>query len=330
MVAITLVILFVLGTVYVRGSFINMIMNSYQLITKGGSSGLSYSSVYSPSFLVFLISSILFGIFILAIVYPYSGNIFYQAYLDIMPQLSIGGQEVHEGFVLDTPYDPNVQESVISKNNLLQKLQAYFNRIELPPGISCNPDPNHEGVSRLAVEGYLKRILLSTTKKLSQEDFEKWTSLTHTVFTHTCTERSLLTKILNVIHQDTRTGYSMNELRSLMGPLLKFYNNARVEENRFRSREDVNQILNIPIGEREPRNETALKGINGFNLKTSIHDTGGNPDAPNDYSDPFSYFSVDSDTDNKLPTQTNILKTLDMISDKPINRANTQTRGSNA
>jgi len=122
----------------------------------------------------------------------------------------------------------------------------------------------------------------------------------------------------------------MNELRSLMDPLLSFYDKARVEENRFRSREDVNQILNIPIGERDHRNETALKGINAFNLKTSIHDRGGNPNAPTDYSDPFSYFSVDSDTNNTLPTQTNDLRTLTMISDKPIVRANTQTRGSNA
>lgn len=330
MVAIILVILFIIGTLYVRGSFVNMITNTYQLLTKGASSGLSYSGVYSPSFLVFLVSSLLFGVFILAIVYPYSGNIFYQAYLDIMPQISTGGQEVHEGFVLDMPYDPNVQENVISKNDLLQKLQAYKNRIELPPGISCNPDPKHKGVTRLAVEGYLKRIMLSTTKKLSQEDFEKWTSLTHTVFTHTCKEQRLLISILNHIHQDTRIGYSMNELRSLMDPLLKFYKKARVDENRFRSRKEVNQILNIPIGERDPRNETVLKGVNGFNLKTSLHDTGENPNAPTDYSDPFSYFSVDFDTDNKLPTQTNVLKTLDMISDKPIVRANTQTRGSNA
>jgi hypothetical protein len=304
--------------------------NVYTIITKGGSSGLNYSTIFSPSLLVFLVTSFLFTIFILSIVYPYSGNIFYRAYLDIMPQQNIGGQEVHEGFVLELPYDPSIQETVISKSSLLQKLQSYINRIELPPGITCNPDPKKKGVSRLAVEGYLKRLMMSTTKKLSQKEFEEWSSLTYIVFTHTCKERSLLAQLLNQIHQDSRTGYSTNELRSLMDPLLKFYEKARVKDNRFRSREDVNQILNIPIGEREPRNETALKGINAFNLKTSVHDTGGNPNAPSDYSDPFSYFSVDSDTDNKLPTQTNVLRTLDMISDKPIKRANTQTRGSNA
>lgn len=307
-----------------------MLVNTYEIIRRGASSGLSYSKIYSPSALVFLVSSLLFGTIILATVYPYSGNIFYQAYLDIMPQKQIGDKEVHEGFVLEAPYDPNTQGNIISKNSLLQKIQAYINHIELPSGIMCNTSVKGGMVSRLSVEGYLKRIMLSTTKKLSQEKFGEWVSLTHTVFTHTCTERKLLTEILNRIHENARVGYSMNELRSLMDPLLTFYDKARVEDNRFRSREEVNQILNIPIGERDPRNETALKGINAFNLKTSIHDKGGNPNAPTDYSDPFSYFSVDSDTNNKLPTQTNVLQTLDMISDKPIMRANTQTRGSNA
>ena len=302
----------------------------YTILTKGTTSGLNYSSVFKPSVSVFLVSCLLFGVFISAIVYPYSGNIFYRAYLNIMPQRSIGGHEVHEGFVLDLPYDPNIQESVIHKSNLLQKLQSYINRIELPPGITCNSNPKKKGVSRLAVEGYLKRLMVSTTKEILQEDFEDWVSLAHTIFTHTCKERSLLIELLDRIHQDSRTEYSMNELRSLMDPLLLFYEKARVKENRFRSRKEVNQILNIPMGERDPRNETVLKGVNAFNLKTSVHDTGENPNAPTDYSDPFSYFSVDSDTDNKLPTQTNVLRTLDVISEKPIRRANTQTRGSNA
>lgn len=304
-----------------------MLGNTFQIIRSGAQSGMNVSNVYSPSFLVFLITSLLVGTIIAAIVYPRTGNIFYQAYLDIMPQINTKGQEVHEGFILEAPYSPNVVEDVITKQNVLERLQSYMNRIQLPPGITC--DSNNK-VSVLAIEAYLRRIMLATSKKLSQEQFEEWASITHTIFSHTCTERKLLSRIKDEIIQDSRTGYTMNELRTLMDPVLKFYENARVQEHRFRSREEVNQILQLPIGEREPRNETALKGINAFNLKTSIHDTGGSPNAPTDYSDPFSYFNVESDTETTLPTQTNNLQTLDLISDLPIMRANTQTRGSNA
>jgi hypothetical protein len=327
MVAIILVILFLLGVVYVRGSFITMFGNVYKLLRKGTASGLNYSKVFSPSFLVFLITSLLFGTIVMATMYPRTGNIFYRAYIDIVPQENTGGQEVHEGFVLEAPYDPNVREKVITKKDLLERLQSHLNRTTLPPGIQC--DSNNK-VSILAIEGYLKRIMLATSKKLSQEKFEEWASITHTIFSHTCTERKLILLILDKLHQDSRTGYSTNELRTLMNSLLKFYDSSRVNENRFRSREEVNQIVGIPIGERDPRNETALKGTNAFILKTSIHDTGGNPNAPTDYSDPFSYFSVENESEDTLSTQTNNLRTLDLISDKPMIRANTQTRGSNA
>lgn len=328
MVAIILVLLFILGIVYVRSSFINMFVNVFELIRKGSSSGLQANKIFVPSFLVFFISILLFGTVIIATVYPRVGNIFYQAYLDIMPQNESKGNEVHEGFLLEAPYDSNILNTVITKQELLQRLQGQLNRISLPPGLSCSTS---DEVSVLAIEGYLKRLLLSTSKTLTDVEFEEWTSTTHTIFMYVCKERKYISQIMDKLHQDARNGYSTNELRTMLAPLLKLYNTARVKNNRYRSRKEVNDILGIPIGELDPRNETALKGINSFKLKTSIQDTGDNTSSPSDYSDPFMYFSANDDpTKGLLPTQTNDLGILKSLSHEPIPRANVQTRGNNS
>jgi hypothetical protein len=322
------VILFLLGVVYVRGSFITMFTNTFQLLSKGGASGLSASKIYNPSVLVFIVTSLLFTTVVMATIYPRTGNIFYQAYLDIMPTIDTKGQEIQEGFLLEAPYDENVQEYVITRTELLQKLQGHLNRITLPSGISCSPDHT---ISVLAIEGYLKRLLLSTTKKLSKKEFQEWVTITHTLFSHVCEERKHIATILDTLHQDSRNAYSMNELRTIVNSLLKFYDVARVQDHRFRSRKEVNEITGLPIGELEPRNETALKGVNVFKLKTSIHDTGMSASAPTNYSDPFSYFSAKDDlTQGLLPTQTNELSVLKYLSEEPVSRVNTQTRGNNA
>ena len=121
MVAIILVLLFLAGTIYVRGSFIAMMANVYKLIRYGAQSGIQSSKIFSPSFFVFIISLLLFSTIVLASVYPRSGNIFYQAYLNIMPQKETRGSEVNEGFLLEVPYDPNTREQVITKQELLQR-----------------------------------------------------------------------------------------------------------------------------------------------------------------------------------------------------------------
>jgi hypothetical protein len=245
-----------------------------------------------------------------------------------MPQNESKGNEVHEGFLLEAPYDSNILNTVITKQEILQRLQGQLNRISLPPGLSCSTS---DEVSVLAIEGYLKRLLLSTSKTLTDVEFEEWTSTTHTIFMYVCKERKYISQIMDKLHQDARNGYSTNELRTMLAPLLKLYNTARVKNNRYRSRKEVNDILGIPIGELDPRNETALKGINSFKLKTSIQDTGDNTSSPSDYSDPFMYFSANDDpTKGLLPTQTNDLGILKSLSHEPIPRANVQTRGNNS
>jgi hypothetical protein len=105
----------------------------------------------------------------------------------------------------------------------------------------------------------------------------------------------------------------------------------------------VNDILGLPLGERDPRNETALVGVNAFTLRTSSYDTGDVPSRPSDLSDPRMYkssFGIPPQilgtqaipspwALTALPTQTNELNVLEWISNRAIPRINVATRGGN-
>lgn len=295
-----------------------MIGNIVSLITKG-TSVVNPSTIFSPSFPVFLVTIFLLIVVVIAYSNPGVGNIFYQAYLDIMP--TKGPQEVHEGFLLEAPANPDTRETVISRQDLLQRLQGHMNRITLPYGLTC------DNLSVLSVESYLKRLSLTLTQKV--KDFDEWVQTTYRVFKLSCKEQKLISTTISKIQQDSVNEYSFNDLRRILEPLLKFYDTARVLDNRFRSRKEVNQIFGLPIGEREPRNQTILTGYNSFVIKTSTHDTGDNPNKASDYNDPIMYANLSGDID-VLPTQTNELSILNKISDISISRASTNTRGGNA
>lgn len=311
MVAVIFVILFILGIIYIRIPVYTMIRNKD-------------TSVSLPFFVVV---SFLFLVIMFAAMFPRTGNIFYRAFLDVMPTRNVKGEEVNEGFLLESPYNPDTRDTVITRDDLLQRLHSHIRNTTLPFGLTCEAN---DKVSVLAVESYLKRLLLSTSKTMNDSKFREWVRTTRSVFSNTCKERKILGNVIDTIRKKYKTEYSMNELRTVLEPLLQFYDTARIGNDRFRSREEVNQITGIPVGEREGRNETALKGINAFKIQTSSHDLGASLNAPTDRADPFSYVSVNDANVDTLPTQTNELETLTIISNQSIPRMSVQTRGSNS
>jgi hypothetical protein len=149
----------------------------------------------------------------------------------------------------------------------------------------------------------------------------------------------LIEKILNRLEVDSEFDYSFNDIRDKLTPILMFYDRSRVGNDRFRSRKDVNDILGLPIGERDPRNETALVGINAFTIRTSSYDTGDVQSRPSDLADPRTFGmpsqilgiqSIPSPSAlTALPTQTNEINVLEWISNRAIPRMNVATRGGN-
>lgn len=312
MVAIVFVILFLLGLVYLFFPFVRMLQNL-------GTTGENLSKALNPSFFTFVVGSFVFLVVILSMVSPLAGNIFYQAYLDIMPQIQTA-TEVKEGFLMKpVADDPAI---VITKQNLLERLHGHSQNLSLPYGLNCS------NLTKLAVEGHLKRILLISNRKMEPLEFKDWLENVYTLFSYVCEEKRLIGKIIDKVETGSKVGFTFNDLRTLMEQLLHFYNTKRVNDDRYRSRDEVNHIFGIPLGERDPRNETVLKGTNSLFVKTSINDTGMNPYKISDYSDPLMFAKV-SDTPDVLPTQTNELNLLYAVSDKSIPRVSANTRGGN-
>ena len=308
-----------------------MFTNIYN-ITMNQAESLTFNKALTPSFSTLVIGAVLFLTVVFATVRPLSGNIFYQSFLELVPVMNNQGREVNETFITHPPFNPDIVEKVITRKDMLQRLQAYLSRLTPPSGLQC--EPHGKGPTTLAVEAYLKRIQQSipegSTKTIKPEAFEKWVATTKQVFTYVCKERVLVSDIIDHLHQERRLEFSFNEVRNICSKLLRFYEKSYVDDNRFRSRKEVNQILEIPIGERDPRNETVLKGINSFNVKTSNHDTGDNQGRPTDTIDSYDYRPINLYGDSyKLPTQTNELKELQSVAESSIPRASTDTRGGN-
>lgn len=309
-----------------------MFTNVYN-IARNQAGGLTFHKALTPSVTTFIIGVVLFFTIVSATVRPLSGNIFYQAFLDILPLTNTQGREVNETFITHPSFNPDTLEKVITRRDMIQRLQAYLSRLSLPSGLQC--EPNGKGPTTLAVESYLKRIQQSipesSTKTMKPKAFQKWVTTTKQIFTYVCKERVLVSNIIDHLHQENRLDFTFNEVRNICSKLLKFYDHTYIDDNRFRSRDEVNQILEIPIGEREPRNETALKGINSFSLKTSHHDTGDNQGRPTDRIDSYDFRPINLYGDSyKLPTQTNDIKELQSASESSIPRASTDTRGGNS
>lgn len=321
-----------------------LIMTFFKTIASISSSngGTTLGTITFPSFLTFISVVYLFAF------YPFWYGSIYDIYTYITSfftadyEMYLRRKASEEGFILENPIDPTMRDTVINKRNLMQKLRGHLLRTVLPSGLYCDPGMSGKGPSKLMIEEYLKRLALqdiSIKNSLTDKNFYEWRNTTHRVFTLLCRERSLIEKVLNRLEVDTEFDYSFNDLRDKLTPIIMFYERSRVGNDRFRSRKDVNDILGLPIGERDPRNETTLVGTNAFTIRTSTYDTGDVQSRPSDLSDPRTYGMPSQILGiqaiprpaalTALPTQTNELNVLEWISNRAIPRINVSTRGGN-
>jgi len=149
-----------------------------------------------------------------------------------------------------------------------------------------------------------------------------------------CEERCLLEGVIAKMEVDPQIQYSMNDVKLRTMPLLRFYNRAKIGSSRYRSRREVDQLIGLPLGERDPINETSQVGVNKFRLKTSVHDTGDDPDKPTDGADVRAFLehlgALPGAHSRPLATQTNEISELDSMAHHSLARGGTDDRGGNA
>lgn len=250
---------------------------------------------------------------------------------------------IQEGFLVTPGGSPRIKEAVISRRELLDRLREHlFHRTTLPHGLHCSPSPptgstpcSRRGPSRDAIYGYIQRILQqapshSTTASLP----EGWEDKVKQLMDLICEERCLLEGVIGKMEVDPQIQYSMDDVKLRTMPLLRFYNRARIGSSRYRSRREVDQLIGLPLGERDPINETSQVGVNKFRLKTSVHDTGDDPDKPTDGADVRAFLehlgALPGDGSRPLATQTNELSELDSMAHHSLARGSIDDRAGNA
>jgi hypothetical protein len=326
-----------------------LILSLFKTIASLSEGSISLSAATFPSLISFLSVVYIFAFYPFWVVSNYEIYCYIKSFFTADYEMYLRRKATEEGFLLENPTDPTMRDAVITKRILIQKLRGHLLRTVLPSGLYCEPGSAGKGPSKLMIEEYLKRLSLqdmSIKNSLTNKVFYQWRNTTHRVFSLLCRERSLIDKLVSRLEVDTVLDYSFNDLRDKLTPILMFYERSRVGNDRFRSRKDVNDILGLPIGERDPRNETALVGTNAFTLRTSSYDTGDVPSRPSDLSDPRMYGGPGSSFGmppqilgrqaiispsalSALPTQTNELNVLEWISNRAIPRINVATRGGN-
>jgi hypothetical protein len=326
-----------------------LIMSLFKTVASLSAGSAVISEITVPSIIPFLSVVYIFAFYPFWMVSNYEIYCYVRSFFLADYEMYLRRKATEEGFLLENPTDPTMRDTVIHKRILIQKLRGHLIRTVLPSGLYCEPGVAGKGPTKLMVEEYLKRLALqdvTVKNSLTNDLFYQWRDTTHRVFTLLCRERSLIDKLVNRLEVDTQLDYSFNDLRDKLAPILMFYERSRVGNDRFRSRKDVNDILGLPLGERDPRNETALVGINAFTLRTSSYDTGDVPSRPSDLSDPRTYGGGEStfgmppqvlgrqaipspSSLTALPTQTNELNVLEWISNRAIPRINVSTRGGN-
>ena len=252
------------------------------------------------------------------------------------------GSETQEGFLVAPGKSPRVKGSVIGRRELLDRLREHlFHRATLPYGLQCSPSPttgstpcSQRGPSRDAIYGYVQRILQHAPSSQGQRLPPGWEGKVKQLMDLVCEERCLLEGVITKIEVDSQIQYSMDDVKLRILPLLRFYNRARIGDSRYRSRREVDQMIGLPLGERDPINETSLVGVNRFRLKTSVHDTGDDPDKPTDGADVRAFLehagAFPGDGSRPLATQTNELRELDSMAHHSLARGSIEDRAGNA
>jgi hypothetical protein len=170
-----------------------------------------------------------------------------------------GRSQGYEGFIVGDSRDYEKSVKVIDKRELLNRLEAHLQRIELPPGIDCNPRGEPPWVDRIQVRSYLRRIQ-QVNPEVEEKDFEPWVNLTMYVYSLICEERHWLTKAILSMEIDPKLDYSGDDVRRHCDELLAFYQRATIGSAKMRPSVEVNEIFGFGIGEIDPYMESSIQG----------------------------------------------------------------------
>jgi hypothetical protein len=164
-----------------------------------------------------------------------------------------------EGFLVGDTRDYEKQTTVIDKRQLLNRLDSHLQRIQLPPGIDCNPRGEPPWVNRIQVRSYLRR-LQQINPEVEEKDFEAWVNLTIYVYSLICEERHWLTKALLSMEIDPKLEYSGDDVRRHCDELLAFYQRAMIGSAKLRPSIEVNELFGFGVGEIDPYMESSIQG----------------------------------------------------------------------
>jgi hypothetical protein len=79
---------------------------------------------------------------------------------------------------------------------------------------------------------------------------------------HLCEESAIITEIIDKLEIDPTIQYSYRQAREHLQPLIAFYDRIRKTDKNAHPRRVVDDILGLPLGQRDPYNETEDNVVN--------------------------------------------------------------------
>jgi hypothetical protein len=185
-----------------------------------------------------------------------------------------------EGFLVSPNMNPEITKWTIMRRSLLDKLQKRLFTLQPPHGIRCGTSQSWEPSKKL-IHLYLRRLAMMYSVSTDTSSMKRSEKMLNESIRRICEERSIIQNIISSMEIDPTIQYTYQQAKEHIQPLLAFYEINRIHYQR----RVVDDILGLPIGQRDPYNETQDNIIN-----THSH---------------------------ILPTQTNSLQQLDKISSIP-------------
>lgn len=163
----------------------------------------------------------------------------------------------NEGFLVSPPGDPGVTTWMIQRRDLLDRLRRRVFQLNPPHGIRCGTStrkdaPYWEPSSKL-IHLYVKRVerMYPVTADPDPVNPDPATKTAIKEMRLLCEERAILKEVITQMEIDPDNRYSYRQAREHLQPLLAFYKRTRTTH----PRRVVDDILGLPLGQRDPFNE---------------------------------------------------------------------------
>jgi hypothetical protein len=193
---------------------------------------------------------------------------------------TISGQKIpltklQEGFLVSPNDTPGVTEWVVTRRAFLDRLRRYLFSLELPHGIKCGTSPRKMAPkwepSRILIHEYLKRIALTYPVNTNEKDMKNAEKLAVKSMDYICEERAIIEDIIDKMEVDPTIEYSYRDVRERISSLLKFY-----EKSKIKNRRSVDDILGLPLGEKDPYQESETNIVNSQRSMAGVLKTQSN------------------------------------------------------